>query len=99
MNKFVYQDTLLIPGTEHDYDVCYPIETDMSLEDLIAFLESKAEAFKAENPQEDIFYPFGGAYYQMSASTFLSELGLGYKAILIPIEDWKGVNTAIPPQW
>jgi len=99
MAKFVYADTLIVPGTEECYDVCYPIQTDMSLNDLIAFLQLKAEAFKNENPKVDIFYPFGGDYYQMSVSTLLSDIGLGYSAILIPIEDWKGVNTSETPKW
>lgn len=94
MAKFVYADTLIVEGTEHSYDVCYPIETDMSLDDLIAFLQLKAEAFKKENPKTDIFYPFGGDYYQMSVSTLLPDISLGYCAFLIPIEDWKGVNTS-----
>lgn len=99
MNKFVYQDNLVVPGTEYDYDVCYPIETEMSLQDLIAFLQLKAEAFRKENPNEDIFYPFGGNFYQMSVSSLLSDVGLGFSARLVPIENWKGVNTSEVPQW
>ena len=99
MAKFVYADTLIVEGTEHSYDVCYPIETDMNLDDLIAFLQLKAEAFKKENPKTDIFYPFGGDYYQMSVTSLLSDIGLGYCALLIPIEDWKGVNTSETPKW
>lgn len=99
MNKYVYSDTLVVPGTEIDYEVCYPIESDMNLQDLIAYLQLKAESFKAENPNEDIFYPFGGAFYQMSAWSLLSDIGLGYKALLIPIEDWKGASTLEAPKW
>lgn len=89
MNKFVYKDEL---GVEEPYEVCYPIETSMSLKDLIDYLTLKAQEFKEQNPAEDIFYPFGGSYYQMSAATFLHELGLGFKAYLIPIEEWSGIK-------
>lgn len=99
MAKYVYADTLVVEGTEHTYDVCYPIETDMTLEDLIILLQLRAEAFKAENPNIDIFYPFGGNYYQMSVSTLLSDMGIGYSALLVPIEDWKGVNTSEVPKY
>ena len=92
MNKFVYQDVLIVPGAELSYDVCYPIKTKMSFDDLIAYLQLQAETFKSENPKEDVFYPFGEKDYPMSASSFLGFRGINFKVILIPIEEWKGVT-------
>lgn len=93
LNKFVYEDELDFSGNGETYDVCYPIETEMSLDELVAFIREKARKFKDENPDEDIFYPFGGNHYQMSAMTFLAEVGgYGYGRHLTPIEKWEGVK-------
>lgn len=97
MNIFIYKDRLSYDGDEW-FEVCYPIKTEMSKDDLISHLQFKAEEFLEQNvyylflyPKEDIFYPFGNKDYPMSVSSFL-----GFKGInLVPltsVEKWEGVK-------
>ena len=91
MNKFIYEDTLSCDGYDW-YDVCYPIETEMSKDDLISYLQLKAESFSKDNPKEDIFCPFGDDDYQMSVSSLLGLKSLNTRVIIFPIEQWKGIT-------
>ena len=98
MNTFIYEDRLSYDGDEW-FDVCYPIKTEMSKDDLISHLQFKAEEFLEQNPwkypllypKEDIFYPFGNKDYPMSVSSFLRFKGINL-APLTPIEKWEGVT-------
>lgn len=90
MNTFIYEDNLTNDGYDW-FDVCYPIRTEMSKDDLIAYIILKAEEFKKENPKEDTFYPFGDKDYPASVSTFLAFNGVNFSKILT-IEEWEGVK-------
>ena len=96
MNTFIYEAT---HGGEYDnHEVCFPIITKKSLDELVMELHNQAMKFVSDEYDkgnyEDVFYPFEDSKlmykrYGLLVSPCMDKSIASY---LTPIEKWEGAH-------
>lgn len=95
MNSFIYEAT---HGSEYDnYEVCFPIRTEKTLDELCEYLHEMAikyirECWDQYHSYEEIFYPFEDPGLEYKRYEILVPLcsSKQIRNYLTPIEKWKG---------
>lgn len=97
MNTFIYQATH--GGEYSNYEVCFPIRTEKTLEELCEYLHEAATkhvkyCWENFSSYEEVFYPFEGIEVEGGEYEVLVELCSSKKVrnYLTPINEWKGAK-------
>ena len=97
MNTFIYEAT---HGGEYDnYDVCFPIRTEKTLDQLCEYLHEMAmnhirDCFDKDGSYEEIFYPFEDSKLEYKRYEILVSLcsSKQIRIHLTPVDEWTGVK-------